>query len=118
MVGVENESKHGTSVTHNQQFGFLPSDTLQLYTRDLVYYQTISDIISTHLMHRESGFRNFLQCRIPVKSKLNVDRWCFHLLDYWDQSFQIFWNIVFPLTLIEIPHYCLLVTTRPLLCRC
>ena len=46
MVGVENESKHDPSVAHNQQFVFfLPSDTLQVYTGDLVYYETIPDII-------------------------------------------------------------------------
>ena len=53
-------------------FGFLPTDSLQLYT-DPVYYETIKDIISTHLMVKKSGLPNFLKCRIPVKSKLKVD---------------------------------------------
>ena len=84
MVGVDNESKHVNSVGHNLQFGFLPSEILQLYTGDPVYYEKIPDIISTHFMIKESGLPNFLKCRIPVASKLNIDRWCFHMLDYWD----------------------------------
>ena len=85
MVGVDIESKRNSSVTQKHQFDFLSLDTLQLYTGDPIYYETIPDIISTHLMVRASGVPNFLKCRVPVKSKLNVNRWRFHLLNYWDQ---------------------------------
>ena len=85
-VGVENESKHVMSVTKNHHFGFVPSDSLQMYTGEPVSYETIQYIISTHLMFKKSGLPNFLKCRIPVKSKLKVDRWHFHLTDYWDQQ--------------------------------
>ena len=67
MVGVDNESKHDSLVTQKHQFGFLPLDTLQLYTGDPIYYETIPDIISTHLMVRASGVPNFLKCLVTVK---------------------------------------------------
>ena len=81
----------------NQTFGFLPSDSLQLYTSDPVYYETIPDIISTHLMVRNSGLPNCLKCRIPVSSKLKIHRWRFHLADYWNQQLPDLLENGFPL---------------------
>ena len=97
MVGVENKSNHENSVGHNLQFGFLPSETLQLYTGNPAYYEKIPGIISTHFMIKESGLPNFLKCRIPVVSKLNIDRLCFHLLDYWDQQLPDILEYGFPI---------------------
>ena len=97
MVGVDNKSKRDSSVTQKHQFGFLPLDTLQLYNGDPIYYETILDIMSTHLMARVSGVPNFLKCHVPVKSKLNVDRWHFHLLDYWDQHLPDLLEYGFPI---------------------
>ena len=79
------------------KFGFMPAETLQLYTGDPVYYQTIPDIISTHLVIRNSGLPNSEKCRIPVASKLNVDRWRFHLFDYWDQQLPDLLEYDFPI---------------------
>ena len=88
--GAENDSNHLNSVVHKLQFGFLPSETLKLYTGDPVYYEQIPDIIATHLMVKKSGLPNFLQCRIPVTSNLNVDRWRFYLLpDLLEYGFPI-----------------------------
>ena len=60
MAGAVNESNHDTSVLHYQQFGFLPSGTLQLYTGDPDHNENIPDIISTHFMIKESGLPNSL----------------------------------------------------------
>ena len=95
--GAENDSNHLNSVVHNLQFGFLPSETLKLYTGDPVYYEQIPDIIATHFMVKKSGLPYFLQCHIPVTSNLNVDRWCFHLLDYWDQQLPDLLEYGFPI---------------------
>ena len=48
-------------------------------------------------MIRNSGLPNFLQCRIPVTSKLNVDSWRFHLADYWDQQLLDLLEYGFPI---------------------
>ena len=95
--GAENDSNQLNSVVHKSQFGFLPSDTLKLYTGDPVYYEKIPDIITTHLMVKHSGLPNFHQCRIPVASNLNVDRWRFHLLDYSDQQLPDLLQYGFPI---------------------
>ena len=76
---------------------FLPLGTLQLYTDAPVYYEQIPNIISTHFMIKESGFPNFLKCGIPVTSKLNIDRWRFHLFDYWDQPIPDLLEYSFPI---------------------
>ena len=97
-----------TETVHKSVFRFVPLEPLRLYTGDPVYYQTIPDIISTHLMIKNSGFPNFLKCRIPVKSKLNVDRWRSHLADYWDQQLLDLLEYGFP---IDFDRNCPLVST-------
>ena len=82
---------------NNFAFGFMPLEPLQLYTGDPVYYQTIPDIISTHFMVKNSGLLNFLKCRVPVTSKLNVDKWHFHLVDYWDEQLPDLLEYGFPI---------------------
>ena len=57
--GAENDSKQSNSVVCKSQFGFQPSDTLKLYTGDPVYYEKIPDIITTHLMIKQSGLPSF-----------------------------------------------------------
>ena len=87
-----------TESVHNSVFGFVPLEPLQLYTGDPVYHQTIPDIISTHFMIRNSGLPNFqIKCRVPVTSKLNVDRWRSHLVDYWDQQLPDLLEYGFPI---------------------
>ena len=73
-----------------------------------MYYETIPDIISTHLMVRESGLPHFLKRRIPVGSNLKVDRWRFHLTDYWDQQLPDLLEYGFP---IDFNRDCPLVST-------
>ena len=97
-----------TETVHKSGFGFVPFKPLRLYTGDPVYYQTIPDIISTHLMIKNSGFPNFLKCHIPVKSNLNVDRWRSHLADYWDQQLLDLLEYGFP---IDFDRNCPLVST-------
>ena len=65
--GAENDSNHLNSVVHKLQFGFLPSETLKLYTGDPVYYAQIPDIITTHLMVKESGLPMLYTSYIQLK---------------------------------------------------
>ena len=91
MVEFEETSDTG------KKFGFMPSGTLRLYNGDPVYYETIPDIISTHFMIKNSGVPNFLQCRIPVTSNLNIHKWRFHLTDYWDKQLPDLLEYGFPI---------------------
>ena len=107
----EYQAQNLTQVVH-QPFGFTPVGPLKLYTGDPVYYDTIPDIIRTHRLVRDSGLPNFLKCRIPLKSNLNIDQWKFHLVNYWDQQlvdllqygFPLDFDRQFPLISTEVNH--------------
>ena len=48
-------------------------------------------------MIRDGGLPNFLKCRIPEISNLNIDRWRFHLSNYLDQHVLDHLQYGFPL---------------------
>ena len=72
--------------SHQSAFGFLPTSPLKIYTGDPVYWETIPDLIKAHKLIRQSGLPNFLKCRIPVQSGLNINAWRSHLQGYWDSQ--------------------------------
>ena len=49
--------------------------------------------IEMHYAVRETNKPNFMLARLPVKGQLNVEAWCEHLGEYWDQQLlhQIDW---------------------------
>ena len=83
--------------SHQPVFGFLPTSPLQLYTGDPVYCETISDLIRAHRLIRQSGLPNYLKCRIPVQSGLNIVAWRSHLHGYWDSQICDLLQYGFPL---------------------
>ena len=66
-------------------FGSLPETSFKLYQCPPVYWQDIPTILEAHALVQTSGTHNYLNCRIPVNSHLNIDKWAYHLRDYWDQ---------------------------------
>ena len=82
---------------NHDSFGFNPLGTLKLYTGDPVYYETIPDIIKTHIMVQNSGCLNVLKCLVSVDSNLNIENWKFHLVKYWDQQIVDLLQNGFPL---------------------
>ena len=68
--------------SHHPDFCFLPNSPLHTHTGDPVYYETILDLIKAHQLIRNSGLANFLKCRIPVQSGLNINAWRSHLHYY------------------------------------
>ena len=67
-------------------FGFVPQTSLKLYQGPSIKWEHIPDILQAHVIIKNSGTHNYLKCRIPVNSHLNIDRWQYHLKDYWDQQ--------------------------------
>ena len=57
------------------KFGFKPLGEFEL-----------PDIFQTHYMIRTGGVQTDMQCRIPVKSNLNPEKWRLYLKDYCDQQ--------------------------------
>ena len=82
---------------HQPTFGFLPTSPLKIYTGDPAYWETILDLIKAHKLIRQSGLPNFLKCRIPVQSGLNINAWRSHLQGYWDAQICDLLQYGFPL---------------------
>ena len=88
---------HRCKEQNGVEFGCVPLSPVRLFTGDPTYWNDIPDIISAHKLIRDSGLPNFLGCRIPVRSQLNVKAWRFHLADYWDQQLVDLIEYGFPL---------------------
>ena len=82
---------------NKEGYGFIPLSPLRLYTGDLTYYQNIPDIIRLHRIVSQSGKPNYLGCRIPVISQLNITAWRKHLNTSWDQQIVDLLEFGFPL---------------------
>ena len=64
-------------------FGFIPLSDFIL-PKNTKQAEPIQCPIQTHDLVKQSGVYNFLGCRIPIKSQLNVDEWSHQLQGYWD----------------------------------
>ena len=89
-------------------FGFVPHAPLNLYKGPSVKWTEIPSILQAHDLVKNSGTHNYLKCRIPVNSHLNINRWQHHLKDYWDQQIVDLLHYGFPL---DFDRRCLLVST-------
>ena len=68
------------------QFGFCPLTPFTLYKGSPVHWDRIPDDLQAHEIIKNTGKPNFLAARIPVHSQLNIDKWCVHLAQYWDEQ--------------------------------
>ena len=82
---------------NKEGYGFIPISPLHLYTGEPTYYQNIPDSIRLHRIVSQSGKPNYLDCRIPVNSQLNIAAWRKHLHTYWDQQIVDLHEFGFPL---------------------
>ena len=99
---VPQSSTNGTTCTPDTQedtfhFGFIPQGPLKLYVGDPVYWEYVPNVIRSHLLIRASGIPNYLGCRIPVQSHLNIENWKRYLVNYWDQQITDLLQYGFPL---------------------
>ena len=82
-------------------FGFVPETSLKLYQGPPVYWKDIPSILQAHALVKNSGTHNYLKCRIPVNSHLNIERWAYHLRNYWDQQIVDLLHYGFPLDFVR-----------------
>ena len=78
-------------------FGFVPQTSLKLYQGPSIKWKHIPDVLQAHVIIKNSATHNYLKCRIPVNSHLNIERWQYHLKDYWDQQLVDLLHYGFPL---------------------
>ena len=59
-----------------------------MFTGSPTHWQNVPDMIQTHLLVKQSGLPILLSLRIPIQTKLNIDRWRYHLAEHFD-SYQL-----------------------------
>ena len=78
-------------------FGFLPiSDFIMPHVVAEKSYKCLTPL-EMHAMVKASGQQNYLHCRIPVPSQLNIAAWKEMLQDYWDTQLIHLLEFGFPL---------------------
>ena len=76
-------------------FGFVPLSDFVM-PANVNHTQNVTCPIEMHRIVEQSGSPNYLHCRIPVKSQLNVDMWEKVLANYWDVQLTQFLHYGFP----------------------
>ena len=67
-------------------FGFVPLGSQLMPQVDHINDGAELTPIEMHFAVRKTNKPNFMLARIPVKGQLNVEAWCEHLKEYWDQQ--------------------------------
>ena len=70
---------------------------LKLYHGPEVIWEEIPSILQAHKLIRQRRAPKFLNCRTPVQTQLNPDRWRYYLTDYWDNQLPYLIQYGFPL---------------------
>ena len=74
------------SKQNGTQFGFIPLTPLKVYTGAQTFDTVLHDLVHLHKTVKASNLPNFMACRIPLKSQLNITNWKKYLVNYWDQQ--------------------------------
>ena len=77
-------------------FGFIPLSDMPPKIKDLSQKSKLS-YIDMHKKLRKDGRPNFSGLQIPIKSKLNADKFAHYLQGYWDWHLPMFIKFGFPL---------------------
>ena len=93
---------------NGDSFGYIPLNDLQVYKGPQIQWKSLPDIWQANKLIRETKVPNFLNCRIPVKTQLNPDKWRSYLTQYWDQQLPDLIQYGFPL---DFNRNCNLVST-------
>ena len=80
-----------------KDFGFIPKSLLKLYAGPPVTWNELPDILQAHTLVKASKLPNYMGCRIPVNSGLNIPKWRHYLANYWDQQLCDLLEYGFPL---------------------
>ena len=74
------------SQQNGTHFGFIPLTPLKVYTGHCTSNKAIHNIVDLHTTVKASNLPNFMGCRIPLQSQLNITNWRKYLVNYWDQQ--------------------------------
>ena len=62
-------------IHQTKDFGFIPKSSLKLYTGPTVTWNEVPHIFQVHASVKTSKLPNYMGCRIPVNSGLNIPKW-------------------------------------------
>ena len=92
------------SQKNTKHFGFSPKSALKIYEGQPVQWHQVPDILQAHRLIKDSNLPNFLHCRIPVQSGLNIKAWRSYLQNYWDQQLCDLLEFGFPIDFDRTCH--------------
>ena len=102
------------------EFGFVPLSEFILPERSDFASGHIGDPFELYSRVKNSGKLNFLGCRIPVSSQLNILAWQEMLQEYWDVQLIELLKFGFPLDFNRSSNFCcepFICSTIPFSCR-
>ena len=79
-------------------FGFIPLSRMPEKVSDKSVNHDL-DYVEIHKKLRKDGRKNFEGLQLPIKSKLNYDKFAHYLRNYWDWQLPMFTKFGFPLDL-------------------
>ena len=97
------------SQQNGTQLGFIPVIPLKVYTDEYTCNNVIHNIVDLHKTVNSSNLPNFMACRIPLQSHLNMTNWRKYLVNYCDQQLVDLLAFGFPL---DFYRSCLLQATE------
>ena len=103
MDSQKNCTNYVTKKAHT--LGFCSLTPRELYTGDPVEWNSTLTDFETHCLIKKSGKPNFLGCRIPVDSHLNIPNWRSYLSGYWDAQLPDFIRIWLPFGFFWTQYY-------------
>ena len=100
------------SQQNGTHFGFIPLTPLKVYTGHCTSNKAIHNIVDLHKKIKASNLQNFMGCRVPLQSQLNITNWRKYLVNYWDQQlvdllafgFSLDFDRSCPLQATEVNH--------------
>ena len=97
VPNVDNDTFHKWRHQSAFNFGYVPLGDQLMPGVDIMNDAMNLTPIEMHYAVRETNNPNFMLARILVKGQLNVEAWCEHLGEYWDQQLLQLIRFGFPL---------------------
>ena len=97
VSNVDNDTFHKWRLQSVFIFGYVPLGDQLMPGVDVMNDALDLTPIEMHYAVRKTNKPNFMLARIPVRGQLNVEAWCEHLGEYWDQQLLQLIRFGFPL---------------------
>ena len=104
VPNVDNDTFHKWRCQSAFNFGYVPLGDQLMPGVDVMNDAGNLNPLEIHHIVRQTNKSNFMLARIPVRGQLNVEVWCEHLGEYWDQQLLQLIQFGFPLDFNRACH--------------